>query len=102
MDLFARPTSNAMRIAEIKACVVRSLGLSEEATVLVTELQCREEGCPPLETVIAVFRPGGPKLQLKLHQPLAEVADQDVARLCFQSLTENQRKEKTENVEHGK
>jgi hypothetical protein len=99
MDLFARPALRDKRIAEIKHCVVQSLGLDDAATVLVTELQCREDGCPPLETVIAVFSSAGPKLQFKLHQPLDEVTDQDVVRLCVESRCINNETKGTGNAE---
>ncbi len=53
------------------------LDLDDETTVMVTELQCSEPGCPPIETVIAVLRVGE-REQIKIHKPLAEVTRDDV------------------------
>jgi hypothetical protein len=89
MDLFAQSHSRAQHVAEIKEWVVRSLGLDADASVMVTELRCREEGCPPLETVIAVFPLAGPKIQLKLHRPLAEVTPEEISRVCMESLSQS-------------
>ncbi len=56
MDIFApRGSRYSERTNEIKAQVAAKLGLAEDATVMVTELTCSEEGCPPIETVIAVL-----------------------------------------------
>jgi hypothetical protein len=83
MDLFAsRGPRYAERANEIKAQVASQLGLSEDATVMVTELSCLEEGCPPIETVIAVFQPAMEKLQFKLHRAIADITTQDIQEIC--------------------
>lgn len=78
----ARRGPAAERTAEIKAWVGEAFSLPEEATVMVTELQCREPGCPPLETVIAILDGSGPPRQHKLHKATAEVSREDVAALA--------------------
>jgi hypothetical protein len=47
--------SNTAKLREVKTWVREVLRLPEETAVMVTELQCLEPGCPPLETVIAVL-----------------------------------------------
>jgi hypothetical protein len=89
VDLFIAAHSKPARVAEIKDQVFRSLGLDADASVLVTELQCREEGCPPLETVFAVFPAAGPQIQIKLHRALAEITDQEVSRACLEYLSKS-------------
>ncbi len=41
------------QVMQIKQWVLKTFELTEDTPVLVTELRCIEEGCPPLETVIA-------------------------------------------------
>lgn len=83
MDLFApRSPRFSTRANEIKAQVALQLQLPEDATIMVTELACLEEGCPPVETVIAVFQPATPKLQFKLHRSMAEITSEDIQELC--------------------
>ncbi|NJO00192.1 MAG: hypothetical protein HC875_41795 [Anaerolineales bacterium] len=77
-----RPKNDLHQIRQIKQWVSEEFGLEEEVPVLVTELQCTEEGCPPLETVIAIMdRPGQPR-QHKLHKALADVTIEDIVELA--------------------
>jgi hypothetical protein len=81
--MFRGRTTNdgAARKREIKAWVIEALALPAEATVMVTELACKEPGCPPIETVIAVLR--GPKdtLQFKAHRAAVDLDKDAVVAL---------------------
>jgi len=84
-----KTSADPRQAAQIKSWVKESFSLAEDIVVMVTELQCTEEGCPPLETVIAIFdtsgdAPGQPR-QFKLHKPLAEVAASDIQTLVHSS-----------------
>jgi hypothetical protein len=61
------------RAAELARLVRDRLGLTEDATVTVQQLTCREPGCPPIETVIAVLGPV-PR-RWTIHRPLLDVDD---------------------------
>lgn len=74
----------ASRIGQVKDWVRAALGLPPEAHVMVTELQCREEGCPPIETVLAVLGDCCPG-KYKIHKPVLELTRQDVIDLLGQS-----------------
>jgi hypothetical protein len=87
MDIFSsRGLRSSERSNEIKAQVVAALDLDEEATVMVSELACMEEGCPPVETIIAVFRPTMDKLQFRFHRPIAEITAHDIEEMCAQHV----------------
>ena len=87
MDIFSsRNSRSSERSNEIKAQVAAALGLGEEATVMVSELACMEEGCPPVETIIAVFRPAKDKLQFRLHRPISEITAHDIEEMCAQKV----------------
>lgn len=76
-----RNKNDLRQVRQIKQWVSEEFGLEEEVPVLVTELQCTEVGCPPLETVIAIMdRPGQPR-QHKLHKALADVTIEDIVEL---------------------
>jgi hypothetical protein len=49
----------------------------EGVAVTVQQLSCREPGCPPVETVIAVL--GTRSRRWTIHRPLAEIDDAAVA-----------------------
>jgi hypothetical protein len=81
--LFAsrRPLGTSPYTARIKRWVRELFALSDEATVMVTELRCSESGCPPLETMIAILNESGNR-QYKLHKSIEEVMEDDVRRLA--------------------
>jgi hypothetical protein len=77
-----RPKNERNQVMQIKQWVLETFELTEDMSVLVTELQCTEEGCPPLETVIAILEGPGQTRQYKLHKALVEVTLLDVAALA--------------------
>jgi|SRR5215470_6162489 len=52
-------------------------GLTDEATILVSEIACALPGCPPLETVVA-FWTNDRRHHFKLFKPVAEVVYDDL------------------------
>lgn len=68
-------------LAAVKKWVRELLDVPEESTVMVAELACHEEGCPPVETVIAALGEDRPPHQWKIHKRVAEVQREDIARL---------------------
>ena len=73
---------NRERVRQIKAALTAALDLSEDATIMVTELECLEEGCPPVETVIALLRSDSPTVQYKVHKSTDELDDNDLVHAC--------------------
>ena len=59
----------------------RRFKLAPEAAVLVSEVACRLDGCPPLETVVAFWSEDDRRHQFKLYKPLAEVGYDDIGWL---------------------
>ena len=83
MDLFAkRNPKKSHRTQQIKARVAELLELDPEATVMVTELNCQDDDCPEVETVIAIFRAHQQKIQITLHSGIEEMTDAEVEQLC--------------------
>ena len=73
---------NRKRVRHIKEALRTALGLSDDATVTVTELACLEEGCAPVETVFGLLRPDAPQLQHKVHKPTDAVDAEDLMQVC--------------------
>ena len=69
----------AEAVRRVKAWVAAHTVVGENDAVMVTELQCSEEGCPPIETVLALLRPGKDPLKWKVHKPVVELAESDVS-----------------------
>jgi hypothetical protein len=68
--------------AAVKRWAAEVFRLTEDTTVMVTELQCTEPGCPPLETVIAFLHPQAGTRQHKVHKALCNVTRDDVLALA--------------------
>lgn len=64
---------------QIKAWVREFHRLDDAVIVSITELACREEGCPDVETVIGIMRPGEKIETIRVHKPIAEVVRDDIA-----------------------
>jgi hypothetical protein len=52
--------------------------LGEEATVMVSELQCAVPGCPPIETVVTFWLGDGKRHHFKVFKPMAGVSEDDL------------------------
>jgi hypothetical protein len=78
MNLFKqqRPTTNPAAIQQIKAWVYEALTLSAEVPISISQLQCHEPGCPPIETVIAVMMQ--PTQTYKIHAAAADITQKQV------------------------
>ena len=76
-----RSRAGARHAARLKRFVTARLKLGDDCTVLVNEVRCAEPGCPDLETVIAIWRPGRAPLRLRCLKPVAAVTEEDVALL---------------------
>jgi len=62
----------------IKDWVREQYGLAEDVVIAVTELVCGEDGCPDIETVIGIMRPGEKIKPLRVHKPLSDIQRSDL------------------------
>jgi hypothetical protein len=72
------PKTGPGALARIRGWVRTVWDLSEDASVMVSELRCSEPGCPPVETVVLVFRAPDETFQIKLAMPAAAVTYSDL------------------------
>lgn len=69
----SRDPNRGRRAGEIADLVRDTLALPEDTAVTVSQLTCREPGCPPVETVIAVLDSTGRRWTI--HRPLTDIDD---------------------------
>ena len=79
--MIGRPRRDPALIRQIKDWAYECLPISAEATVTVMELECREPGCPPLETVVAAIEQEQGTRQWKLHKAMPDITLADVVEL---------------------
>jgi hypothetical protein len=77
-----RSPGDPQHVAAIKRWAADAFQLTEDTTVMVTELRCTEPGCPPLETVIAFLHPQADTRQIKIHKALCDVTRDDVLTIA--------------------
>jgi hypothetical protein len=83
MDLFAaRVRGSEQERQRIRDWVEALFGLTPDDTVLVTELRCHEPGCPPVETVIGILRPGHDTRQFKIGKAPLDVSREEIVVLA--------------------
>ena len=77
---FFQPRSgvDTERNLQIQTWVRNRLQLGEDTVVMVSELQCSEPGCPPLETMVAVLDGPGQRRRFKFHKSIAEITADDI------------------------
>ena len=81
MNLFSqsKPKSNPAALQQLKTWVYDLLKLDPDVSISVSQLQCKEPGCPPIETVITIL--SQPAQQYKIHKALDDIEPVDVIRL---------------------
>jgi len=63
---------------QIKAWVREVLALDDSILVSLTELACRDVGCPDIETVVGIMRPGEKIKVIRIHKAIADATRDDV------------------------
>jgi hypothetical protein len=66
-------------VARLKVEARALLHLPDDVVVTVTELACREPGCPDIETVVAVLKADEKPRTARIHKPIPAVTAEDLA-----------------------
>ena len=79
---FFNPLAPKPRIetTSIKTWARAALALPDDVPVSVSQVACREAGCPDVETVIGVLKPGANFVSFRILLPAAQVTEADVRR----------------------
>jgi hypothetical protein len=67
---------NDVEIERIRLTCFEILG--PDVQVSISEVSCPEPDCPPVKTMIIVFRPGAPTESIAVHKPAREVRLSDI------------------------
>ena len=73
--------TNLDMVRKIKGTLEKALSLPDSATISITELAFLEEGCPPVETVVALLQAGSNPLQHIFHKPAGEFKAADLVEV---------------------
>ncbi|PIG91289.1 hypothetical protein [Gloeocapsopsis sp. IPPAS B-1203] len=64
---------------QLKTWIYELLRLEPEISVSFSQLQCKEPGCPPVETAITILT--DPAQQYKIHKAIADIEQADLLKL---------------------
>ena len=73
---------NIEKVRYIKNELRNALQLPEEAIITVTELNCLEADCAPIETVIGLIPPKTNQIQHRLHKDIQSINPEDLEQVC--------------------
>ena len=81
MNLFAKltPKVNSAKLQQLKDWAYQELEIDPAISISISQLQCHEPDCPPIETVIAVMT--NPPRQYKIHKSASQITETDVKQL---------------------
>lgn len=81
MDLFSqsKPKAYPEKLQSLKSLINEIFEIDSEIPVSISQLQCSEPDCPPIETVIAIMTT--PAQQYKIHKSVAEIDSSDISAL---------------------
>lgn len=79
----ATPKANPEKIQQVKQWIYQLLQIGDDVPISLSQLQCHEPGCPPLETVITVM--ANPPQKYKVHKSLDEIDYTDISKISQQN-----------------
>ncbi|NJR62391.1 MAG: hypothetical protein HC769_28400 [Cyanobacteria bacterium CRU_2_1] len=81
MNLFSqdKPKADPEKVRDIKNWVYRILEVDSDIPISISQLACKEPGCPPIETVIAIM--STPVQQYKIHKAVNDIDEIDICNL---------------------
>lgn len=80
-------------VQHLKLQTQKLLGLPDGVTISVSELSCREAGCPDVETVVAILREGEKPTIARVHKPIPDVSLQELQAAFERALVPKPRGE---------
>ena len=71
LGLSTKPTGGHAK--RVKDMVREAWSIPENVIIMVSELRCHDEGCPDVETVIALMHEGTEPEKVKIYKPMVEL-----------------------------
>lgn len=81
MNLFQpKESSSSNKLKEIQAWIRKYLGVSQDVPISISQIQCHESHCPPIETVISIM--DKPIQTYKIHCAVNDVEEDQIRSLA--------------------
>ncbi len=73
----------SQQIKQVKKWIHQYFEIDEEVSISLSQLQCTEPDCSPIETVISVMT--NPVQHYKIHKKIADIEPRDISLLAGDS-----------------
>ncbi|MGD1874651.1 MAG: hypothetical protein ACFB02_16555 [Mastigocoleus sp.] len=73
------PQVTSVQIRQIKKWIYEIFDIEPDISISLSQLQCKEQGCPPVETVISIMT--NPIQQYKVHRSIQDIKYMDIYAL---------------------
>jgi hypothetical protein len=89
---FSRVTTEvtSQQIKQVKKWIYEYFEIDRDISISLSQLQCKEENCSPIETVISVMT--NPLQQYKIHKKITDIESTDISLLVKNKNNCNQQK----------
>ena len=77
---FKKSPQHVQAVELVQSWTRERFTLAEDAPILVSQLNCTNEGCPPLQTVVAFWTESGERHHFKVPKPVESIAEGDIPR----------------------
>ncbi|MCA2868090.1 MAG: hypothetical protein ACK6CP_06565 [Pseudanabaena sp.] len=89
IDLFPKkPAVSAEQSQQVKDWLYEILQIDRQTVISLSQLQCQDSGCPPIQTAIAVMT--SPHRVIRIHKAIPDIAYTDVVQ-AIAANTNNQK-----------
>ena len=79
--MFDRKKINPEIMRKVKTLIQEQFNLSDDTLISLSELNCHEPSCPPIETVITTRAINGESCIWRIAKPISEIKIEDIKKL---------------------
>jgi hypothetical protein len=77
---FRKSPEHIKAVEHVQSWTRQQFSLTPDAPILVSQLTCTNEGCPPLQTVVAFWTESGERHHFKVLKPVESIEADDIPR----------------------
>ncbi len=78
LGAFRKSSDHRGALARVKAWTRERFRLTEDDSIMVTQIECGAPGCPPLETIVAFWTSDAQRRHYKIFKPVEDVVEDDL------------------------
>ena len=86
IDLFPKkPAVSVEQSQQVKDWLYEILQIDRQTVISLSQLQCQDSGCPPIQTAIAIMT--SPHRIIRIHKAISDISYADVVQAIAVKIT---------------